>query len=813
MRLARVRDDEAWPLAIGALIFLPYLPGPIPSAFMLWQGPLEVAVWILVAAGLCFARVARAGSGLGAAIADPARMPWIAAAVVAVFSTLAFYQVRSVVPSGDEPHYLVATQSLIADGDLKVENNYAAGDYLTYFAGRLQPHFLRRSSAGEIYSIHAPGVSLIVLPAFLIGGHAGAALTVIALAALCAALTWAVAWHVSQSAAAAWVGVLAVFATAPFAFHSFTIYPDGAGALLVIAAVWLFVRLDDAEWPRPVSFLLVGAGLALLPWLHTRFALLAGVFGAAVLARLVVRRASAGRIAAFLSVPIVAAAAWFGFFWMIWGTPSPLAPYGRDTESSLAYVARGLAGLVFDQQHGVVGTAPIYAIAALGLWPLWRQRRALALTIAAALSIYGVAVSTYPMWWGGSSAPARFVAAILPLAAVLIAAAWKAYPRLRIATLLLLIISITLMLPRLSDDAGRFVFNSRGAVDPTIEWLVRNVDFSLALPSGHRDGPGQVVLDAIPWLCALAVIGWTSIAASRSTASAGLKWTLTAGAAAASVMAATGVVWMMRGAQPATPDRSMLAALSARRAFHSIYVAVDGRRRIDGDAAYLASFSLPVPARDAAALLRLARVPAGEYELTMESPRPEGKLAVVVGGRNDSVIDAAAADRPFRLTLPAGAANLSIRVDTQAPDGEPGFRLRPIRIDPSCCPRLAVRAARYGSMRVFFLDDRAYPEAAGFWTRGEGQAAVVIDADPESKRTGRVLALRAGAAATTIGISSTESQSMSLTPGQQRTFRLPPIDADRTWSLEIHSGPGFRPFRLEPNSSDVRLLAAWFEIP
>jgi hypothetical protein len=72
----------------------------------------------------------------------------------------------------------------------------------------------------------------------------------------------------------------------------------------------------------------------------------------------------------------------------------------------------------------------------------------------------------------------------------------------------------------------------------------------------------------------------------------------------------------------------------------------------------------------------------------------------------------------------------------------------------------------------------------------------------------------AGAAATTIGISSGDwSQSHSLTPGERQVVTLPPLAGERAWVVDIHSGPGFRPSEREPGSSDVRLLAAWFEIP
>ncbi|HEX4914816.1 MAG TPA: hypothetical protein VFV51_12705, partial [Vicinamibacterales bacterium] len=561
VRVLRLRLAEAWPLAISFLVFLPFIPGSLAPALLLFQGPIEVIVWMLVGVGLMTVRMR---SGVTAE-----HSPWIAAALVAGISWFAFAQVRAVVPSGDEPHYLVATQSLIADRDLKVENNYASGSYLEYFAGRLQPHFLQRSSGGEIYSIHAPGVSALVLPGFLIAGYAGAVATVIAIVALTAALTWTVAWRVSQSAAAAWVGLLAVFATAPFLFHTFTIYPDGIGSLMVIAAVWLLTRLDDSDLPELQVLVLVGAGLALLPWLHTRFALLAAVFGAAVIASLLMRRAPLGSLIAFLAVPIVAATAWFAFFWMIWGTPSPLAPYGRDTESSLSFIGRGLSGLVFDQQHGVVGTAPIYAVALMGLWPLWKQRRSLAVTILIAALTYLIAVSTYAMWWGGTSAPARFVAAILPIAAVLIAVSWSSFPRLRGAMLALLVVSITLVIPRLTEDDGRLVYNSRNAFDPTIEWLSRNVDLSLALPSGHRDPPAIVFRDAIPWLFALAIVIAGSFTVSRRNLSDALQWTLVVFGAAVSVGAATTTVWMIRDVQPITPDRAVLAALSSQRPWHS----------------------------------------------------------------------------------------------------------------------------------------------------------------------------------------------------------------------------------------------------
>ena len=46
-------------------------------------------------------------------------------------------------PGGDEPHYLVITQSLLQDHDLDIENNHARKDYAAYY-DRTSPHALAR---------------------------------------------------------------------------------------------------------------------------------------------------------------------------------------------------------------------------------------------------------------------------------------------------------------------------------------------------------------------------------------------------------------------------------------------------------------------------------------------------------------------------------------------------------------------------------------------------------------------------------------------------------------------------------------------
>src|SRR5687768_16374570 len=90
--LARLHLSEAWPLAISFLIWLPFIPGRIPNAFLLWQGPIEGMVWLTVVGGLIYARTW--GSPSGGYPAKAGHHKWIAALAVATLALFAFNQVR-----------------------------------------------------------------------------------------------------------------------------------------------------------------------------------------------------------------------------------------------------------------------------------------------------------------------------------------------------------------------------------------------------------------------------------------------------------------------------------------------------------------------------------------------------------------------------------------------------------------------------------------------------------------------------------------------------------------------------------------------
>ena len=107
----------------------------------------------------------------------------------AVLVLYAFVSVRvqvQVGPRGDEPHYLMVAESLLRDHDLSLEKDYAEGRYRVFHDETLEPHYRVRGKGGEIYSLHAVGLSLLILPAYAFGGYPGASLFMALVAALLA---------------------------------------------------------------------------------------------------------------------------------------------------------------------------------------------------------------------------------------------------------------------------------------------------------------------------------------------------------------------------------------------------------------------------------------------------------------------------------------------------------------------------------------------------------------------------------------------------------------------------------------------------
>ena len=821
--------------ATAPLVFvlLPWLPFPVPAPFLAWTGALSTLIWIGV--GVALLSVWNEGV-YGVTFYGPAaRLPVLAGALSFAIFSLAAWGASPSLPGGDEPHYLVITQSLLRDGDLKIENNHQRGDYRAYFVGDLAPDAVRRGQKGGLYSIHAPGVPALVLPAFAIGGYHGVVVFLILLSAAGCALAWWLAWRVTGSASAAWFGWATVTFSAPFLLESYTVFPDGPAAIVVLTGFWALLRAEH-ESANPTSsmqswtpWMLHGLALALLPWMHTRFAVLAGTLGGLVLVRIARVPNPLAKAAAFLFAPAVSAVAWLFFFTVIYGTPDPSAPYGPGTQNSLAFFPDGLGGLLFDQGFGLFAAAPVLMVGVAG----FIRARRLAMDWLVMALPYLLAVATFAMWWAGMSGPARFlVPLILPLA-IPAACAWAASPRaLRAVMLAMLVVSAWLSIVMAGAGGGRLGYHTRNEAGltaaPWLEWANHAVDLPAAFPAfvpqPVQPDPAGLVSRANAaragfaataiWIVCLGAAAaftlwrtrawhpWPTIAATVTIAFA------------AGVTAALAINWTMHGSPPITATSAQMDVLRRLADGHVAAVSLSPLRRLSAEDAWGMRMEIPVrrgrAGRANAPLVAFPAVPAGSYVMSVRRRGGEGWLMVGVGNDQFAIVTQPIAtfESGVRLDLPINVRALLVRADEGARAQLESVELRPVSRGVARLSRdTARRAVRYNSTVTYFLDDRALPEPSGFWVAGARETRVVVRPDAPGPVA---VILHSGAADNAITLESGRwREEIALKPGEERRIDLP-IDASAGAALvRIRSSAGFRPSEVNAGSRDTRFLGVF----
>jgi hypothetical protein len=714
------------------------------------QGP----VLVLVAAGTLTVAIARQAAASPAA-SRPLRSGALFAAAFLFYALLGSRIPGPAGPQGDEPHYLVMAQSLLSDGDLDLRDEFAHREYAPFFAGTLQPHTSPRSPAGRIYSVHTPGLAVLLLPAYALGGYVGARLFMSALAALTAVLVYRLARDASvvpAAAAAAWT----VFAlTPPFAFYAVALYPE-VPAALATAAFLLLSRRD----PGSRGAILAGVIAAGLPWLHPRLLPLAALGLALTLARRCAWRARAASAALF----VASLSALLIFFHSLYGQASITAAYGPgfSADVSPARAPWGAAGLVFDRQFGLLAIAPVFVLALAGGAALLRWRPGDAMRAALFAGATLLAGASFSMWWGGACPPARFLVPALPALALALAPALRARRDAAAA-----LGGIGLAIVALAADAPRALHNRADGESALLRVLAPAVDLDGALPSFVLGGP-QAPLLAL------------SLAAAASLA----LWRGGRGLA----LGALGYAAVAAGLRTQPLIDRRLATLDLLEAWEP------GRLAGPMGPPALADLQVPLDLRRPPWLLRALEmqtsrridVPPGLYRLEVaarpvwaEPSARAARIDVVAGDLElgSAWVQAGQAAPVIPLLLPAGARRLALVASgVQGTTLVEEARLVPRELVPRsrrgdfAWPRVPT-PDRYrvgdGAVRTTCLD-RSEPEGEGFRLHGQ-EGAFLVESPRGSEVVARVVRPRPSASDVLLW----ETRRVPLGTGAEVEVRLP----------------------------------------
>jgi hypothetical protein len=379
--------------------------------------------------------------------------PWallrdLAPFALALATLLAAFLVMRPETAGDEPHYLLAAESMAFDGDLDLTNDYASRArtlrVFNVFPLSPLPHAADYDGSGRLRPLHGVGLSALLAPAVGLGGLTGARLLMLFIAALLADQLFRLLRDLQLKRPyrlAAWV---AVVGCSPLLVFATQIYPEVPAALMIVVALRVMVRFAIS----PLALVLGACAGVALVWLHVRYIPLAlGVFAGLLIAAARSRAQTEdtglrGAVAAYVSsavrnwrtalLPVVIPAAiglgaFAGAFQYWYGTVRPTAPYRAFSTTSAGdagwdFLYKYALGDILSPVHGWIPYVPVQwlGLAALGClmlrfgWPA-----AACLSVAAAYEL--ILASAAPnVGWGF---PARYLIPVLPLIAIPIAVA------------------------------------------------------------------------------------------------------------------------------------------------------------------------------------------------------------------------------------------------------------------------------------------------------------------------------------------------------------------------------------------------------
>jgi hypothetical protein len=356
--------------------------------------------------------------------------------------------------TGDEPHYLMVAESLVADHDLDLANNYADGDGRRF--GRpdlmIEGH-ARRTPNGELQSVRDIGLPLLLLGPYLIAtrvapllppgllpqfrmdaglfAYSLLGLTMAALAASAAVLVFGAARRAASTRVAFMSGVTMALAP-PVVSLSFLIFPEIPAMLVTAFALWVATRRsEELRWRDLILFALA---LGMLPWLHRKYAPygLALVLVTGWAHRASLMEFSRQRLVILGALYVMPQLLLLAFTWSVWGTFGGALMLER-APFSLAAFRSGIVGLLVDREHGLLIWAPVYAMVPTA----WLLTRRDSWPLVLPTLILFVMSASHDQWWGGWCPAGRYLVPLAPIAAYVVARAAH-YPSIRALALLLL---------------------------------------------------------------------------------------------------------------------------------------------------------------------------------------------------------------------------------------------------------------------------------------------------------------------------------------------------------------------------------------
>ncbi|HKS99046.1 MAG TPA: hypothetical protein VJT31_05890, partial [Rugosimonospora sp.] len=427
---------------------------------------------------------------------------------VAATAFLAAVRLRlHAMPSGDEPAYLVISQTLQKYHSVDILRDHLHGDYHSFYRWYLQPHVVTAPN-GHRLPLHSIGGPLLWLVPFILWGRAGACLLIALISVLIVANTYRFLREQEIGPGYAFLATLLLALASPVYVYSSMTFVEPIGALVLLYAV----RVALAPKPHPGRVLTAAVGVAYLPWVHPRFLMFALVLAGLLAFRLWRDRRGPGlRPYLAVLVPLGVSLALLELYTvLVWGSVNPVVNSTANGDGPFQIPLHvGLMNLFFDRQVGLIANYPVFLLVLPGILLSARRTRPLRhAAIAAVVVPYLLLVGTFADWWAGYSPPARFLVVIVPLLTYYLAYALQRLDSILVACAALLLGAASYAASLTSDLMPSARFSTFGKPNRALVDLTHAFGGTRLLrfiPSGSAPG-GQHGL-FLAWLAGTVLLG------------------------------------------------------------------------------------------------------------------------------------------------------------------------------------------------------------------------------------------------------------------------------------------------------------------
>jgi hypothetical protein len=327
--------------------------------------------------------------------------------------------------SGDEPHYLTVTNSLIGDKDFNVGNDYANQVYYWHHSGDIGRHGFQ-DLAGNLRPMHALGTSVLAAPGYLTKKIEGVRISFLLYNLVGMGVLVLLLRHQKFSINNILLTLTIVGIQPAIIYYNSAIFPDLIQGYLMLGAGYLSLRFFD-EYKNRYLFL-ASSILGITTFFH--FKLIAfqiyiiSIVGFLFFIKLLrsKQKLNSNAVKLFLLnllMPVTCLnlfASWVNYRWFGFFRPDTMTPFLINTE--LAKPANpfiNVLAMLFDYHRGLFPFAPalLFIFTGLVIWFIENRKSFYILALPSLLYLF--TAGFFADWHAGWCPPGRYVMTSLPL--------------------------------------------------------------------------------------------------------------------------------------------------------------------------------------------------------------------------------------------------------------------------------------------------------------------------------------------------------------------------------------------------------------